>query len=205
VIVIDVEQGTREWFLAKRGIPSASELKRVITSAGKLSASADDYIGQLVDEIVHPDAQAQAFSNAHTERGHALEPRGRDWYRFVHGVEPRKVGFVLNDEGTAGCSPDSLIGGDGGLEIKAPEGKKHVVWMLANELPDEHKQQVHGSLAITGLKFWDFLSYCPGYKPFLIRVLPDNYTARIAETLDQFCARLADAKRQFIDYIPRAA
>jgi len=207
VLLLDVEQGTREWFDARRGVPTASEASRIITPGGKASASQDAYIGELIDQIVRPDEQEAFAGNIHTERGKELEPQARDWFRFVMRFSDiRSVGFALRDDRAAGCSPDSLNFVNStpcaGLEIKAPEGKKHVMWMLANELPDEHKQQVHMSLAVTDLQEWHFLSYCPGYKPFHVRVVRDRYTEIVRAELDKFILRLAEAKAAFIDYLP---
>lgn len=207
--LLDCVQQTPEWFAARRGVPTASEFNRIITKTGKLSASADEYIGELIDEIVHPESADGFAGNHHTERGNELEPKARAWYRFVTGFDVREVGLVLRDDGKAGCSPDSLIYASEecqhGLEIKAPEGKKHVRWMLGGKLPDEHCQQVHGSMAVTGCARWDFLSYCPGYQPFLVTVERDDYTDAVAAALDAFVKRLASAKAELIEYLPEAA
>ena len=37
-----------------------------------------------------------------------------------------------------------------------------------------YKNQVQSSLWITGRKWWDFMSYYPDMKPFIIRVFPDK-------------------------------
>lgn len=206
--VLDVEQYSSEWWQARAGVPTASNADRILTATGKPSASADAYIAELVDEIVRPqwertqDEQAAAFSgNRHTERGHELEPKAAAWHQLVTRMNSRPVGMVFRDDGRAACSPDRLIGDMGGLEIKAPEGKKHALWMIQNKLPDEHKQQVHFSLAVSGISFWDFVSYCPGYKPFRVRVKPDEYTEKMAVAIEDFVNRLESAKTYFIDYI----
>ena len=208
MLILDCEQYSPEWWAARAGVPTASNADRILTATGKPSASADAYIAELVDEVVRPipersqDEQAGTFSgNRHTERGHELEPKAAAWHHLVTGLHSRPVGLVLRDSRDAACSPDRLIGDRGGLEIKAPEGKKHALWMIQGELPAEHRQQVHFSLAVTGLDFWDFVSFCPGYKPFRVRITPDDYTEKMAEAIDDFVIRLGTAKAQFIDYI----
>lgn len=199
LVLEDLRQGTPEWFDARRGIPTASHFGEIITPAkGDLSKSADGYIAMLIDEIVRPDADEGFKGNQHTERGHELEPKARNWYAFTQCVQPRQVGFIMRDDGMAGCSPDALIGEDGGLEIKCPDGPTHIRYLLAGSLPDAYKPQVHGNLAITGREWWDFLSYCPGYKPLLIRVLPDDYTEKVVKALDQFVERLIAAKQKVL-------
>lgn len=212
--LLELEQGKPEWFAARCGLPTASDMGSIITASGKPSASADGYAAELIDELVRPlaerdeEEQAAVFrGNRHTDRGNREEPKARNWLRLVTGLDVRTAGFVLNDAGTLGCSPDALVWADGspieGCEIKAPEGKKHALWMLQNKLPDEHKQQVHGSMIVTGLRAWRFVSYCPGYKPFHIRVEWNEYTDTMAKTLDGFVLRLAEAKAQFTDYLPQ--
>lgn len=213
--LLDLEQGSLEWFQARRGIPTASEFSRIITASGKPSASAAAYRAELIDELVRPletrdeDEQAAQFSgNRHTERGHRLEPKARDWLRFVTGQDIRIAGFALNDAGTMGCSPDSLVWletPEAGVEIKSPEGKKHALWMIGGGLPDEHKQQVHGSMVVTGLRSWWFVSYCPGYKPFRTLVEWDAYTDACAKVLADFTAQLAADRERFADYLKVAA
>lgn len=211
---LDCEQYTPEWWKARVGIPTASGADKIITASGKPSSSADAYIAELIDNCVRPldsrsqDEQDAAFKgNRHTERGHELEPKARDFYAFTTGATVRQVGMILRDDELASCSPDGIVtlpdGTEGGLEIKAPEGKKHVLWMMNRGLPDEHKQQVHYSLAVSGLAFWDFMSICPGYKTFRVRVTPDDYTIKVAAALDAFIARLEAYKAEFIDYLPR--
>lgn len=204
--IVECEQYSVDWWAQRAGIPTASNADRILTATGKPSASADAYIAELVDELVRPvldrPQDEQAFGgNRHTERGHAMEPKAAAWHRIVTGLESVPVGGVVRDDGKAWCSPDRLVTGGGGIEIKAPEGKKHALWMIQNRLPDEHKQQVHFSLAVTRLPWWDFVSYCPGYKPFRVRVEPDDYTQKMAEAIDAFVIRLESAKAQFIDYI----
>ena len=50
------------------------------------------------------------------ERGRLQEDDARRLYAFMADVDPVRVGFIR--AGRRGCSPDSLIGEDGGLEIK---------------------------------------------------------------------------------------
>jgi len=184
--IVDCEQGTPEWFDARRGIPTASEFGDIITPAkGAYSTSAQGYIARLVDDLMRPGARDKFGGNEHTARGHTLEPEARQFYQFERDCVVRQVGFVLSDCGRFGCSPDALTE-EGGAEIKAPDGPKHVQWLLAGGLPDEHKAQVHGSLIITGRSWWDFVSYCPGYDPIIVRVTPDGFTDKLRAHLEQF-------------------
>jgi len=195
VKIIDCEQGTPEWLTARLGVPTASEFDSIITpKKGDLAAAHETYINQLLDEQIRRDAERSFKGNADTDRGHELEPDARALYSFIRDVEPQQAGFILRDDGMAGCSPDSLVNDDGGLEIKCPDGPMHVGYLRAGTLPDKYKPQVHGCLIITGRQWWDFMSYCPGHKPLIIRVVPDDYTAKLAKLLDGFVKKLAAEK-----------
>lgn len=196
--IIDCEQHSPEWFAARLGIPTASEFGSIITAKrGEYAAAAETYIDRLIDECIRPDADRSWGSNRHTERGNEREPEARDLYAFDRDLVPQQVGFILNDAGTLGCSPDSLIELDGGLEIKCPDGPTHVRWLRAGGLPDDHKAQVHGSLIVTGRQWWDFLSYCPPYPQILVRVTPDAYTEKLRSHLDRFLYEYTAARAAF--------
>lgn len=205
--IINCEQHSPEWYAARLGVPTASEFGNIITpKTAVLSAGADGYIDRLIDEIVRPNAERGFGGNGHTERGTLFEPEARELYAFLHDeARVRQVGFVLRDDGRVGCSPDSLVDDDGGLEIKCPDGPTHIGYLREGGLPAKYKPQVHGSLVITGRAWWDFMAYCPGYKPLIVRVVPDDYTKKVAECLAEFLDRLDQVKAQVIDPTRNAA
>jgi hypothetical protein len=203
VILLGHDQHSPEWYGARLGLPTASEFGKLITpKRGDLSTRADDYIDELIDELVRPEAERGWGGNRHTDRGNELEPDACAWYELQHDVEVNRVGLILTDDRRAGCSPDRLVGPLdaplGGLEVKCPDGPTHVGYLRAGTLPDKYKPQVHGSLVITGLPFWDFLSFCPGYRRLLVRVYPDDYTAKVRNALTEFLKRYDAAKAQFL-------
>ena len=215
MLIHDVEQGTPEWHKLRRGIPTASEFSSIITPGGKPSTSAGKYRAALIDELVRPfeerpeEEQAAVFSgNYHTDRGHELEPKARAWLRLVTGFDVREVGFVTSDDGAMGCSPDALIyEGDtpvAGAEIKSPEGKKHAFHLIERVLPPEYALQVHGSMIVTGLKVWHFVSHCPGYKPFHFVQKWDEFTDKCVPILAAFTKQLKVESELFADYLPAA-
>ena len=66
----------------------------------------------------------------------------------------------------AGCSPDGLIGTDGGCEIKSVLPHIQIETIQAGGYPSVHRAQVQGCLWVTGREWFDFCSYSPD--------LPDN-------------------------------
>lgn len=167
------EQGSPEWLAARLGIPSASMFAKIVTTKGIWSASADAYINQLVAERLTGERE-EVFQSHHMLRGTELEPDARDLYSLISDAEVTEVGFCLHDTLSAGCSPDGLIGEDGGLEIKCPAPSTHVEYLRGEVLPSKYKQQVMGCLWITGREWWDFVSYHPTMKPLIVRVERDE-------------------------------
>jgi hypothetical protein len=174
MIILDHEQGTEAWHLARLGKPSASGFSKLITSTGKPSASAQGYISQLISERIM-GAPQETFQNEHMARGTALEPEARETYEFITGNTVDEVGFILGDTEEYGCSPDGLIGEDGGLEIKCPAPHTHVSYLRKPErMPSKYRQQVQGCLWVTGRSWWDFFSYHPDMPHLLVRVERDE-------------------------------
>ena len=71
-----------------------------------------------------------------------MEDEARNMYAFMKDASPQRVGFIRN--GTKGASPDSLLDHNGGLEIKSAAAHVQIERLLKDELPAEHKAQVHG-------------------------------------------------------------
>lgn len=192
-VFADLIQGTDEWLRIRKGHPTASRFSDIITAAkGDLSKSASGYIRELIGECFCPEFQYFA-GNKFTERGKELEPEARNAFAVEAGLVVEQVGFCLSDDGVSGCSPDGLIRADtqagpylAGVEIKCPTPKIHVGYVLDGVLPDEYKQQVHGSMAVTGLNEWHFWSYFPGMRHFHLVVKRDEYTEKLAQSLALF-------------------
>jgi len=187
----EITQGTPEWLQLRKGRPTASRFSDIITAAkGELSKSSKGYIRELVGECFCPEFQYWE-GNKSTERGTMLEPEARAQFSELTGKEVRQVGFVLADDGICGCSPDGIIIDQAGiymagLEIKCPSPKVHIEYVSDGVLPDAYRQQVHGSMAVTGLNEWHFFSYFPGMRPFHILVGWDDYTEKLQDSLAVF-------------------
>jgi len=201
VIIDDMEQGSLDWMRLRLGIPTASRFDSLITPAkGEPSKAAEGYMRELLAEWL----SGQAADGAQTlwmQLGQEFEPEARRFYAFERDCDVRQVAFVYGDERRLfGCSPDALVGDDGGLEIKIPKLAVHVGYLLAGGLPMEYRPQVQGCMMVTGRKWWDFLSYSPGCSPLLIRVeRDDDYIAKLRACLDKLLADIATAKRILID------
>lgn len=199
ILVCDIEQGSADWFALRLGKPTSSNFAKIITPAqGKPSSQASGYRHELLAEWL-TGQPSEGYQNGWMERGTELEGQARAWYAWTH-EEVEEVAFVwLDDERTAGCSPDGLIGEKGGLEIKCPAPKTHVSYLLDGKLPTDYIPQVQGSLWITDRKWWDFLSYCPGIDPLVIRVARDEeYIAKLAKLVGAFVQTMQAEQEELI-------
>ncbi len=238
-----VEQRTLEWFRARAGLITASEMPKLVTPAtGELrlsrdkksfSQAVDTYLLNLAAESFHYQMnetverlETKFPSSAAMMFGIETETEARMAYAFErdlheHDLKVGEVGMCSDDAERIACSPDGLIHAlddstmfedfdpHGGVEIKCVQANTQLRRLLDGGLPDDYKAQVHTSLYVTKLPWWDFWSYCPNLPPLLVRVFPDEYTEavgksmeRLADELDALKARLAKVG---VDYSKVAA
>lgn len=185
--IIDCDQNSPEWFAARAGIPTASAFHTVQASGkgGGESITRTKYLRQLAGEILTGEPAPEGYSNDFMARGHELEDEARSMFAFMHDADPMRVGFIRN--GRMGCSPDSLLGEDSGLEIKVAIPAVQIERIQRGDLPPEHRAQVQGSMLVTGRPTWHFVSYCPKLPPVILLVKRDEeYLSQLAKAIDAF-------------------
>lgn len=200
--IINCEQGTPEWFAARLGIPTASMFATVMASGkgGGESKTRAKYMRQLCGEIV-TGKPMEGFTNAHMERGHVMEPDARDLYSFATDTAPEQVGFVRN--GNKGCSPDSMIGANGMLEIKSKLPDLLIECLERDDFPPEHKSQCQGALWVAEREWIDIVVYWPDMPVFIKRAHRDEtYIATMAKAVDTFNEELAAMVDRVRSYQP---
>lgn len=182
IVYTDIQQGTPEWHAVRCGIPTASMFHAILAKGeGKTRKS---YLCRLAGEIITGDP-ADSISNIHTERGKAMEPEARDLYAFMKDADPVQVGFIRN--GQKGCSPDSLIGESGMLEIKTKLPALMVEALIRNDFPPEHKAQCQGALWVAEREWIDICVYWPKMPPLIKRADRDEaYIAEMSAAVDAF-------------------
>ena len=193
MIRLDVEQGSQAWLDARVGVLTASNFDRVITpKTGKPSASMTKLVYEMLAESIMGRSLSDA-SSAFMQRGTEMEAEARAYYEFETGMDVEQVGLLLRDDRRVGCSPDGLVGEDGGLEIKCPTAAVHLSYLLGAP-GEEYRCQVQGSMWVTGRAWWHFLSYCPGFPAVLVRMERDEeFIKALAECAD-VCLALYDAQ-----------
>ena len=58
-----------------------------------------------------------------------------------------------------GCTPDGLVGEDGMIEVKNPDSENHLFHILNGRQLSQYKDQIQGSLWVTGRDWLDFVSH----------------------------------------------
>lgn len=127
-------------------------------------------------------------------RGVDSEPFARDVY-VEHFAPVDEVGFMVRRfKGyTIGCSPDGLVGDDGGIEIKAPRAKTHVQTVLDDEVPAHYMAQCQTFLLVSGRQWVDYVSFSGGLHLYVKRVTADPaWAAAIQHAAANAEATIAD-------------
>lgn len=172
-----MEQRTTEWYLARKGKFTASEIYNLLTTSRKkdevFGDTALSYIKEKVSEYIMNDnvfieMQDLNFSNMVTRWGEQYEPEARQLYSELTGIEVEETGFIPYSQHSGG-SPDGMCAdGEGLIEIKCPfNPSKHIEFMMMKS-PDDllaiNKQyywQCQANLLFTGRRYIDFVSYDP--------------------------------------------
>lgn len=195
--IINCTQGEPEWFSARAGIPTASEFDTVMAhgKGGAPSKTRRTYMLKLLGERITGQV-IEGYSNAHMERGKAMEAEARAAYALMADVEPELVGFIRN--GNVGCSPDSLIGDNGINEIKSKLPHLQLELLFTGEMPSEHVAQVQGQLWVAEREWCDFVSYWPGIRIFVKRVYRDEkYIANLSIEVRMFLEELSALENKY--------
>lgn len=158
------EQRTEEWFAKRCGKFTGSRFVDVMAKSkrdGKPLKAYSDLVWDLVVERMTGQAQdgVDSFAMRH---GRDVEPYARQEYELVTGLAVEQIDFVQHPEYSfVGCSPDGLIGDDGGLEMKCPKDSAIHLQRFLDGMGDEFIPQVQGCLWVTGRDWWDWVSYDP--------------------------------------------
>ena len=206
MIIHDCKQYSEEWWTLRRGVPTASNANKILTPTGKVSAQAEGLLNVLVTEALGcPDDPQEP-----TEwmlRGTELEPEARAMFELEQGLDVTEVGFITNDSGTSGCSPDGLVepftnrGGQptarAGFEVKCPKASTHIGYLRDGGLPAYYKPQINWSMAVTGIRRWWFVSYFPELEPLIIQVEWSEYTDAVAKAMTDFSVKRREAFARF--------
>lgn len=178
--VLDVEQGSPEWFAARVGRVTSSTAKAVtMKGRGKEeSVTKRDLMLRLaIERITQQPLDDDGPKTEHMERGTAMQPEAFAAYEAITGTVVHRSGFLSHHELMIGASLDGHMGDfEGVLEMKCPKSSTHLRYIREGRLPTDYINQVAHQLLVTGADYCDFFSYDPRFpvelQAFCIRVSP---------------------------------
>lgn len=109
-----------------------------------------------------------------------LEPRARDAYNVMRGIDVQPLCLQSREHAWMRCSLDGIcLETMQAVEIKCGDGVyKNAARNLA--VPDYYYGQLQHTMAVTGLPVMDFYCYLPGRQPIVLKAPRDDaYIARL--------------------------
>lgn len=208
---INVEQGSIEWHEQRFGCVTGTRIQNAVgakwDARNKKWKLGDKKIQQtLMFELLSErmsENEVNDFTSQAMERGNELEP-------FAIKAASESMTLDYQTCGMLGCdysehfkfSPDAIFEKNevviGGLETKCPSGKKHIEYILNDEIPREYFWQVMGAMILDDdVEWWDFCSYDDrNYERpiFMIRADRSDYAELITEARKELLNFLNDVE-----------
>lgn len=209
----DIHQGSEEWYAARLGLLTASEMKLIITPS-KLQYACNDkekshlheLVAQRITGYIEPNYVGDSMLRGWEDEIYARQAYSEN---YSHVTE---VGFITNNKWgfTIGYSPDGLVGDDGLIECKSRLQKYQIETIIVGKMPDDFLLQVQTGLLVSERKWLDFISYSGGLPMTTIRILPDKeiqdaivkaanvFENKIKEKVAAYHAQLSSAANRLI-------
>lgn len=197
MIIHGMEQRSDEWNAIRAGKITASVASKMVTPTGKPSTQANAHIGRILAEQMGLQEPEDIPMTEWVERGIDIEDEARKWFQVETGLRVKEVGFIESDDGLSGFSPDAVIQDDLGIipiELKVPKPSTHIGYLIDGGVPKAYIAQCHFAMVISEAPHMYFMSYCPGLKPHIVKVIRDEYTKCVEVALEKFIKNLNAAK-----------
>ncbi|MBX4335574.1 lambda exonuclease family protein [Bartonella raoultii] len=160
-----MEQRTAEWFQARLGKVTASNIYNILskTAKGTPTSKYEDYKIKLITERLTGEISPH-YENEDMRWGIEHEENALHEYSLIHDANVTKCGFIQHPTiEMAGASPDGLVDEHGLIEIKCPRSTTHMRFFINDEIKPEYHAQMQFQMACTGRKWCDFISYDPRF------------------------------------------
>jgi len=157
---VDIEQGSLEWHRGRWGNVTGTSLKSALGSPAVQKTIMYDLIAQRMTEPQIGDTTSAAMTH-----GIEMEPVAMKSVIAETGIEFINTGLLLSEDMPHfSISPDGICEENGvvvgGLEIKCPNSKKHIEYLIKGEIPKEYYHQVIAPFVMSdGVRFWYFASF----------------------------------------------
>lgn len=222
----DLVQGSEEWFAARCGLLTASEMHLIVRPPPKVetrikkngepykqreytpaesaaeSAHLYELLAQRITNYVEPTYVSDGMLRGKEDEIDAVELYSKTY------APVESVGFVTNNKWgfMIGYSPDGLVGADGLVECKSRNQKYQirtiVDFVSASAIDPDFMIQTQTGLLVTERAWCDLISYCGGLPMATVRVWPDEkIQAAILDAASAFEARLAKAYETYLSVV----
>ncbi|AUR82882.1 recombinase [Vibrio phage 1.029.O._10N.261.55.A7] len=198
---INVEQGTIEWHEQRFGCVTGTRIQNAV--GAKWDARKKEW--KLGDEKIQSTLMYELlsermsqneindFTSSAMDRGNEQEPFAIKNAAGYTGLDYQPCGMLASSNEFFKFSPDAILEEEGviigGLETKCPSGKKHIEYILNDEIPREYFWQVIGPMILDDcVQWWDFCSYDDrNYERnlFIIRAEREEYADLIKAAREQ--------------------
>lgn len=175
----DLIQGSEEWYAARCGLITASEMKLLLTPPPNLKFASNDkeraQIVELAAQRITRYVEPQYISDDML-RGSEDEIEATSLYALTYNAPVEAIGFITNDRFgfTMGYSPDAkIVGKKAGIENKSRRQRFQVDTICTLEMPVEYVLQLQTGLLVSEWDWIDFNSYSAGLPMLTLRVFPD--------------------------------
>lgn len=158
--IVDVEQGSYEWHCLRQAKVTGTQLKSALGTERVQATLMYKLIAEMMTEPQIADINTPSVT-----RGSEMEPIGRQAVIAETGLDFTETGMLLADDLLGfGLSPDAVLIEDGvvvgGLELKCPDSKKHVEYLIADEVPKDYIDQVKAPFILDdSVQWWLFASF----------------------------------------------
>lgn len=182
-----LEQGAPEWHAMRKGRVTGSRFKdaRDRLKNGNPSGKCSLYAMDVARERCGGKA-GDKFQNSAMRFGTEQEPLARQAYEKATCNVVFEVGFITDDSGFFGLSPDGLIDDDGVLEIKTMVSSDTLFTALVDGDISEYIDQINGYLWMLDRKWVDLVLWAPdladlGLAMKIIRIERDEVAIQALE------------------------
>ena len=208
MVIHNVEQRSAEWHELRRAKITGTKMKQVLSKTN--IELAYELIAEAATGIEDDD---EGYVSNAMLWGAEMEPLARLAYEGITGSKVIEAGFIQNDRiDWFGMSPDGYVeNADGtitGIEIKAPNTKRHVKTIIENKVPTDAKanwlpQVMMWFLIDNKVTAVDFISYDERYTDKKIHVIRVN-RSEVETLISDYISALFQFREKWLLTIDKA-
>lgn len=174
--------------------PTASGFDRIITSTGRPSDQSRRYMFEIIFQRIYGIYACPPRETPAMIIGKKREAEALAHFRELTAKHATPGLFLTTDDGKVGCSPDATVGylpGQWeGVEIKCPDGWRHMQYAVCGPMTD-YKPQLQGQMLVGEFSCVHFFSYHPSMPCVAYKIGRDEpYIRELDRLLKQFVKEL---------------